>query len=223
MRFQVGGIDGGIIGGAMPGAIGAGGFHTIPRIPPTRPKIRPMKRPPVLMMLNKEKSRTITPQATCCWGFMYSITAPTMTISAKMTPTAPYMRAMFGSAPTPIINPPIADITAMMTIATNKIMSPPIRDKTNAAVGFSLMTTSPKILRVVSKYHYKSIAETGREETCSQTTHFIRGHPFHPRSFPHAARLLRKVPCQAGDQGRGRGEAEERQARDEGQVSRCRH
>src|SRR5439155_26020622 len=100
---------------------------------------------------------------------------------------------------------------------------PPIRDKTNATVSFSHLTTSPKILRLISKYHYKSIAATGREEPCSQTKQFIRGHPFHPRSFPHGARLLRKVPCQAGDQGRGRGEAEERQARDEGQVSRVRH
>ena len=54
------------MGGAMPGAIGAGAFQAIPRIPPMRPKMSPMKNPPVVMMLNNEKSRTTTPHMTCC-------------------------------------------------------------------------------------------------------------------------------------------------------------
>ena len=54
------------MGGAMPGAIGAGGFQAIPKIPPMRPKMSPMKNPPVVMMLNNEKSRTTTPHMTCC-------------------------------------------------------------------------------------------------------------------------------------------------------------
>ena len=77
------------IGCIMPGAIGAGGFQTMPRMPPTIPKISPMMNPPPLMMLNSEKSRMITPAATWLCGFIHNITAPTSTRIAKMRPTAP--------------------------------------------------------------------------------------------------------------------------------------
>src|SRR2546430_14282464 len=60
---------------------------------------------------------------------------------------------------------PITDARAMTTIAPRRMKIPPIRDNTNAAVGFSAIATSPYILRVVSKYHYKSIVDAVRGET----------------------------------------------------------
>src|SRR5437867_12435770 len=60
---------------------------------------------------------------------------------------------------------PITDARAMTTIAPRRMKIPPIRDNTNAAVGFSAIPNSPYILRVVSKYHYKSIVDAARGET----------------------------------------------------------
>src|SRR3989475_5341867 len=59
---------------------------------------------------------------------------------------------------------PITDARAMTTIAPRRMKIPPIRDNTNAAVGFSAIANSPYILRVVSKYHYKSIVDAARGE-----------------------------------------------------------
>src|SRR3989442_15174991 len=76
---------------------------------------------------------------------------------------------------------PMTDARAMTTIAPRRMKIPPIRDNTNAAVGFSAIATSPYILRVVSKYHYKSIVDAARGETLwgphtlSGVTPFTRG------------------------------------------------
>src|SRR5207245_11641776 len=64
------------------------------------------------------------------------------------------------------MNEPITEARAMTTIAPSRIKIPPIRDNTNAAVGFSAIANSPYNLRVVSKFHYKSIVDTVRGETC---------------------------------------------------------
>src|SRR3989441_5797302 len=72
---------------------------------------------------------------------------------------------MFGSPPPMSMSEPITDAKAMTTIAPRRMKIPPIRDNTNAAVGFSAIATSPYILRVVSKYHYKSIVDAARGET----------------------------------------------------------
>src|SRR2546425_581066 len=74
---------------------------------------------------------------------------------------------MFGSPPPRTMNEPITEARAMPTIAPSRIKIPPIRDNTNAVVGFSAIANSPYILRVVSKFHYKSIVDTVRGERLS--------------------------------------------------------
>src|SRR5438093_720448 len=87
------------------------------------------------------------------------------------------------SAEPPItMNEPMADMITITTIAPRRMKIPPIRDKTNAAVGFSAIATSPYILRVLSKYHYKSIVDAARGER-------LRG--------PHT--LSGVNPCTRGD------------------------
>src|SRR5207244_4617980 len=87
------------------------------------------------------------------------------------------------SAEPPItMNEPMADMIAITTIAPSRMKIPPIRDNTNAAVGFSAIANSPYILRVVSKYHYKSIVDATRGER-------LRG--------PHT--LSGVTPCTRGD------------------------
>src|SRR5256886_17498592 len=79
---------------------------------------------------------------------------------------------------------PITDAKAMTTIAPRRMKIPPIRDNTNAAVGFSAIATSPYILRVVSKYHYKSIVDAARGETLWGPKTLSGVTPCTPRDSP---------------------------------------
>src|SRR3989454_12223393 len=79
---------------------------------------------------------------------------------------------------------PITDAKAMTTIAPRRMKIPPIRDNTNAAVGFSAIATSPYILRVVSKYHYKSIVDAARGERLQGQHNLSGDNPCTRREYP---------------------------------------
>src|SRR5207244_3470175 len=79
-------------------------------------------------------------------------------------------------APTPSAKPPIIDDRTIMKMAPSRMKIPAIKDTTKPAVGFSLTADPLPILRVVSKSHYKSIAQPGGGNDLFATTPFIRGY-----------------------------------------------
>ncbi len=120
------------MGGAMPD-IGAGGFQTIPRIPPIRPRMNPMMNPPPIIRLKIENSRTRTPAPTCIPGFDHSKIAPTSTTMPNTSPRAAI------KIPNPGKNAKRIAPNAAIKAPFRRMNIAAINDRTNAAVGFSLV------------------------------------------------------------------------------------
>ncbi len=63
------------------------GLQVIAIIPPSIPRIEPMKKPPPPIRLKAEKTRITVPQAAFWWDCELSITAPTRTMIPVIMPT----------------------------------------------------------------------------------------------------------------------------------------
>jgi len=131
-RPQLGQTLMGCLGGGGGGGGRAVGCHTNPRMPPIRPSMKPINKPPAAPnQLNIEKTITITPHVTCCSGLFCIIKAPTIMSMPQTTPNAPTI-------------PPIPPMKKVRMLPTTITMMPPIRmkmpptsDRAKAAVGFS--------------------------------------------------------------------------------------
>ncbi len=116
-------------------------MKTIARIPPIRPKRKPMTNPPTAVnQLSIDKIRTMIPHILAEFGLEYIIAAPTIMISPKMIPTTPtIVTAVPGLAP-PLDRYPKDETTDprnAMNSPPRITKIPPIRDNTIAAVGLS--------------------------------------------------------------------------------------
>jgi hypothetical protein len=134
-------------GGIAPGTID--GLKTIARIPPIRPRRKPITKPPTAVnQLSIDKTRTIIPHILADVGLEYIMTAPTIMTSPKMIPTTPTtVTTVPGFAP-PLARYP-KDATNDPTNAMNRppriTKIPPSRDNTIAAVGLSAKFDHDKV------------------------------------------------------------------------------
>lgn len=126
-------------GDIAPGTID--GLNTMARIPPIKPKRKPITNPPTAVnQLSIDNIRTMTPHILADFGLEFIITPPTIMISPKMTPTIPtIVTAAPGLAP-PLARYPkdeTSDPTKAMNSPPRMTKIPPISDNTIAAVGLS--------------------------------------------------------------------------------------
>ena len=105
--------------GIMPGAID--GLKTRPRIPPIRPRMNPITKPPIaeVAKLTRESIKTMTPHIVCDDGLEYIITPPKIMIIPRTIPTIPSMPTV---VPTPVALAPLGVVVPKLAI----------RDPTNA-------------------------------------------------------------------------------------------
>ena len=133
--------------GIAPGIIA--GLKIIARIPPIKPKRKPITNPPTAVnQLSIDSIRTMIPHILTDFGFEYIIAAPTTMISPKMIPVTPtIVTAVPGFAP-PLARYP-KDATSDPTNAMNSppriTKIPPISDNTIAAVGLSAKFSRDKV------------------------------------------------------------------------------
>ena len=95
-------------------------MKTRPKIPPIKPRMKPMTNPPreEVAKLTSESMRTMTPHIVCDDGLEYIITPPTIMIIPRMIPTIPSM---------PMVVP-----TPEALVAPVDVPIPEIRDPMNA-------------------------------------------------------------------------------------------
>ena len=126
-------------GGIAPGTID--GLKTIARIPPMRPRRKPITRPPTAVnQLSIDKTRIMAPHTFADLGLEYIIAAPTIMINPKMIPTTPTIVTAVPAFAPPLArypNPATIDPINAMKSPPRITKIPPIRDNTIAAVGLS--------------------------------------------------------------------------------------
>src|SRR5436309_67894 len=102
-------------GGCIPPAVIAG-LKTIPRIPPIRPRRKPMKKPPreEVAKLMRDSITTITPHIVWDVGLVYIIMPPSIIIIPKISPKMPSMATVEPTSGAPVVPlvPPKLEIAA---------------------------------------------------------------------------------------------------------------
>ena len=133
-------------GGIAPGTID--GLKTIARIPPMRPRRKPITRPPTAVnQLSIDKTRIMAPHIFADLGLEYIIAAPTIMINPKMIPTTPTIVTAV-----PAFAPPLARYPNPATIDPINAMKSPPRIRR-----FPRLGTIPLLLSV---YQPSSVATT---------------------------------------------------------------
>ena len=122
------------------------GLKVIARMPPMRPRMKPMKNPPIeVIQLTMERMRMMTPHIVWDDGLELIMIPPTIMMSPMIHPTIPRTRTPLptplpGVVPVPVpvkLKVEIIDPTKARNRPPSITNIPPRIDRTIAAVGFS--------------------------------------------------------------------------------------
>ena len=108
-----------------------GGCHTIAKMPPINPSIKPINNPPAAPnQLMIENTSIITPHVTWLFGLDFSLIAPTIIMIPQIMPKTPYI------PPIPRANVVIKAPIAMTIIPPRITKIPPINERIYADPGY---------------------------------------------------------------------------------------